>query len=67
MKSLKLLLKCHVFALFQCLHTPKMAQNTLEKNQKVHIPRYGHKVCENAMGMGSHIKVLVLWIAKDLE
>lgn len=44
-----------------------MAQNTLEKNQKVYIPRYGHKFFDNAMGMGSHTKVLFLWIAEDLK
>lgn len=66
-KSLKLPLKCRVFALFQCLHTPKMAQNTLAKNQKVYTPRYGHKSCENAMGMGSRRKVLFWWAAEDLE
>ncbi|RMC05383.1 hypothetical protein DUI87_18573 [Hirundo rustica rustica] len=33
-----------------CLHTPKMAQNSLEKNQKVYIPRYEHKFCDDAMG-----------------
>lgn len=57
-KSLKLLLKCHVFSLFQCLHTLKTAQNTLEKNQKVYIPRYEHKFCDDTMVMGSHVKLL---------
>lgn len=44
-----------------------MAQNILEKNQKVYIPRYEHRFCDDTMVMGSHVKLLFLWLSEDLD
>lgn len=65
MLSLQLLPVFHVFVLFQCLHTQKMAQNTLEKNQKEQTPQYRQGINEGILNMHIDLRGLCL-IEKNL-